>query len=199
MLRHNWMLGKASFYCIYESEIMKKTIHGILNILGTILIFVVLIGILVNANSAPNGKGFFGFKGYTVLSNSMQPTFSAGDYVVDKMVDFNSIKKGDVISYNIDDHTVVTHRVKEITDKGFTMQGDANNAVDDFTVTKDHFIGKMVLMIPMLGRLPELLMHPYLWIAGAVLIMSIVIYSFFKRGSEKGKGHENYEESAKSK
>lgn len=175
------MLGKASFYCIYESEIMKKIIHAILNILGTVLIFVVLIGILVNANSAPNGKGFFGFKGYTVLSNSMRPTFSAGDYVVDKMVPYDSIKQGDVVSYHIDEHTIVTHRVKEITNKGFIMQGDANNAQDDFTVTKDHFIGKMIFMIPMLGRLPELLLNPILWLAGAVLILGIIIYEIYQR------------------
>ncbi|CAI3426490.1 signal peptidase I [Enterococcus cecorum] len=160
---------------------MKKTVHAILNILGTILIFVVLIGILVNANSAPEGKGFFGFKGYTVLSNSMRPTFSAGDYVVDKIVPYNSIKQGDVISYHIDGHTIVTHRVKEVTDKGFIMQGDANNAQDAFTVTKDHFIGKMIFMIPMLGRLPELLLNPILWLAGAVLILGIIIYGIYQR------------------
>lgn len=160
---------------------MKKTVHVILNILGTILIFVVLIGILVNVNSAPKGKGFFGYKGYTVLSNSMQPTFSAGDYVVDKMVAYDEIKKGDVVSYYPDDYTIVTHRVKEVTPQGFIMQGDANNTRDDFTVTKDHFIGKMIFMIPMLGRLPELLLNPILWLAGAVLILGIIIYGIYQR------------------
>lgn len=111
----------------------------------------------------------------------MQPTFSAGDYVVDKIVPYDSIKQGDVVSYHIDEHTIVTHRVKEITNKGFIMQGDANNVQDDFTVTKDHFIGKMIFMIPMLGRLPELLLNPILWLAGAVLILGIIIYGIYQR------------------
>ena len=104
------------------------------------------------------------------------------------MVPYNSIKQGDVISYHIDGHTIVTHRVKEVTDKGFIMQGDANNAQDAFTVTKDHFIGKMIFMIPMLGRLPYLLMNKYLWIAGAILIIGIVVYGEFQRRAQKREG-----------
>lgn len=170
-------------FAIYmrKTVVMKKVIHILLNILGTVLIFIVLIGILVNVNSAPKGKGFFGYKGYTVLSNSMQPTFSAGDYVLDKMVDYENIKNGDVISYYPDNHTIVTHRVKDVTPKGFIMQGDANNAQDDFTVTKDHYIGKMILVIPMLGRLPEFLMHPFLWLAMAVIVLLLLISGIYQR------------------
>lgn len=160
---------------------MKKAIHFLFNLFGTLLILLVLIGILVNVNSAPKGKGFFGYKGYTVLSNSMQPTFSAGDYVLDKMVDYENIKNGDVISYYPDNHTIVTHRVKDVTPKGFIMQGDANNAQDDFTVTKDHYIGKMILVIPMLGRLPEFLMHPFLWLAIAVIVLLLLISGIYQR------------------
>ena len=111
----------------------------------------------------------------------MQPTFSAGDYVVDKMVAYDEIKKGDVISYYPDDYTIVTHRVKEVTPQGFIMQGDANNAQDDFTVTKDHYIGKMILVIPMLGRLPEFLMHPFLWLAMAVIVLLLLISGIYQR------------------
>ncbi|MEO5295144.1 signal peptidase I [Enterococcus cecorum] len=167
---------------------MKKVLHILLNILGTVLIFMVLIGILVNVNSAPKGKGFFGYKGYTALSNSMKPTFSAGDYVVDKMVAYDEIKKGDVVSYYPDDYTIVTHRVKEVTPQGFIMQGDANNAQDAFTVTKDHYIGKMVLVIPLLGRLPELLMNPILWCIGSIFILGIIIYEIiYQRKVKKEK------------
>lgn len=164
---------------------MKKVLHILLNILGTVLIFMVLIGILVNVNSAPKGKGFFGYKGYTVLSNSMQPTFSAGDYVVDKMVAYDEIKKGDVVSYYPDENTIVTHRVKKVTPKGFIMQGDANNAQDDFTVTKEHYIAKMVLVIPLLGRLPELLMNPILWFIGSIFVLGIIIYEIYQRKVQK--------------
>ena len=164
-----------------KTVVMKKVIHILLNILGTVLIFMVLIGILVNVNSAPKGKGFFGYKGYTVLSNSMQPTFSAGDYVVDKMVAYDEIKKGDVVSYYPDDYTIVTHRVKEVTPQGFIMQGDANNAQDAFTVTKDHYIGKMILVIPQLGRLPELLTRPIVWIVLSVIAVVLLASDIYQR------------------
>lgn len=164
-----------------KTVVMKKVIHILLNILGTVLIFIVLIDILVNVNSAPKGKGFFGYKGYTVLSNSMQPTFSAGDYVVDKMVAYDEIKKGDVVSYYPDDYTIVTHRVKEVTPQGFIMQGDANNAQDAFTVTKDHYIGKMILVIPKLGRLPELLTLPIVWIVLSVIAVVLLASGIYQR------------------
>lgn len=164
-----------------KTVVMKKVLHILLNILGTILIFIVLIGILINVNSAPKGKGFFGYKGYTVLSNSMQPTFSAGDYVVDKMVAYDEIKKGDVVSYYPDDYTIVTHRVKEVTPQGFIMQGDANNAQDAFTVTKDHYIGKMILVIPKLGRLPELLTQPIVWIVLSVIAVVLLASGIYQR------------------
>ena len=164
-----------------KTVVMKKVLHILLNILGTVLIFMVLIGILVNVNSAPKGKGFIGYKGYTVLSNSMQPTFSAGDYVVDKMVAYDEIKKGDVVSYYPDDYTIVTHRVKEVTPQGFIMQGDANNAQDAFTVTKDHYIGKMILVIPKLGRLPELLTRPIVWIVLSVIAVVLLASGMYQR------------------
>ena len=101
--------------------------------------------------------------------------------MLDKMVDYENIKNGEVISYYPDNHTIVTHRVKEVTPQGFIMQGDANNAQDDFTVTKDHYIGKMILVIPMLGRLPEFLMHPFLWLAMAVIVLLLLISGIYQR------------------
>lgn len=34
----------------------------------------------------------------------------------------------------------------------------------------------MVLVIPLLGRLPELLMNPILWCIGSIFILGIIIY-----------------------
>ena len=46
----------------------------------------------------------------------------------------------------------------------------------------------MILVIPMLGRLPDLLMNKYLWIAGAILILGIVIYGEFQRRAQRREG-----------
>ena len=88
-------------------------LRTITNSLLTILTVIVLLFVLLNVLSAPQGKGLLGFKGYTVLSNSMTPTFRAGDYVIDRMDDFDSIQERDIISYQAEDQTIVTHRVIE--------------------------------------------------------------------------------------
>ncbi|WP_277631234.1 hypothetical protein [Atopococcus tabaci] len=59
-----------------------KVLKGIGNTI-LFIITVLVVGIaLLNFFSSPDGKGLFGYKGYTVLSGSMEPEISAGDYIL---------------------------------------------------------------------------------------------------------------------
>ena len=58
------------------------------------------------------GVRVVGFSPYTVLSGSMEPTYSVGDLIYVKTVDPDSIKVGDPITFVANEKLVVaTHRV----------------------------------------------------------------------------------------
>jgi len=100
----------------------------------------------------------------TVMSDSMTPTFAAGDMVVmralapDKVC--SSLQYGDVIAFypRSNDATMVTHRVNQITFGSFpngdqcriVTKGDANNVVDD-PIRPGQVRAEFAYAIPKLG------------------------------------------------
>src|SRR5919202_2279948 len=76
------------------------------------------------------------YRPVTVLSGSMEPSFSPGDIVVVTPQPLRDVRIGQVISYRIPvgDHHVQTHRVIEIVRRGahplVRTKGDANNEPD---------------------------------------------------------------------
>lgn len=122
-------------------------------------IFIVIAAVLFAASKSPN-KSMFGFRYYTVLTDSMVPEFSSGDMVFVKVSDAKGIKTGDVITFNPSSGSdaYLTHRVTEkITNyQGtgvtcFRTKGDANNADDSFLIDEDRVIGKVQFHVPKLG------------------------------------------------
>lgn len=79
---------------------MKRLFPILLNSLLIMLIILLFSFSLLNFLSAPARSGLLGFKGYTVLSDSMLPTFKAGDYIIDRTIPYNELEKGMIISYN---------------------------------------------------------------------------------------------------
>ncbi len=85
-----------------------------------------------------------------VMSDSMSPTYSAGDWVTYEPIDDCSVlKQGDIIVYEDKDGNSVVHRIVEIIkdDSGslsFITKADANNIIDDVPVTEDQIIGRAV-------------------------------------------------------
>ena len=122
-------------------------------------IFIVIAAVFFAVSKSPN-KSMFGFRYYTVLTDSMVPEFSSGDMVFVKVSDAKGIKTGDVITFNPSSGSdaYLTHRVTEkITNyQGtgvtcFRTKGDANNADDSFLIDEDRVIGKVQFHVPKLG------------------------------------------------
>ena len=128
----------------------KKSFKTVLAVIGNVLlwaflIFSMLITIMVfSAQNSPDGiPSIFGKSLLTVATDSMHPTFNAGDLIImDKMEqsEVPSLQVGDIITYrapidmNGDGMTgdINTHRILEIDEekKEFITKGD-NNAVAD--------------------------------------------------------------------
>jgi len=79
-----------------------------------------------------------------VVSNSMVPTFAKEDLVLAQNID-RSIKPGDIIMFRTPDTNMpVMHRVVDITREGIKTKGDANPAVDWWTVKPEDVMGKAI-------------------------------------------------------
>ena len=104
---------------IKESRSVKETMKKIWNVVSTVLVAVfVLCAVFLM------GSRILGYKVYTVISGSMEPTYSVGDLLYVKSVDVNTIKVGDPITFVLNENLVVaTHRVVRIDQSAFLYKG----------------------------------------------------------------------------
>ena len=88
---------------------------------------------------------------YVVDTDSMAPTFSAGDTIIYEPVDTKSLQIGDIIAFwTVEDgqRFVRVHRIVEIYDGGenliFETKGDSNSTNDPQVVHESNVLGKYV-------------------------------------------------------
>lgn len=164
---------------------MGKTLKKILNVISTILVAIVVVLALLLV-----GARFIGLNVYTVLSGSMEPTYYVGSLIYVKDVDTDELKAGDVITYMLDEDTIVTHRIADVipdeTDPSiirFQTKGDANDSVDGSLVHYKNVIGTPVFSIPKLGYLANYIQKPpgrYIAIsAGAIILLLVFLPDLF--------------------
>ncbi len=128
------------------------------------------------------------FKIYVIVSGSMEPEIPVGSIVVEQKHGY-TIQEGDVVSYEIYEKEVVTHRVVErISDDEFILKGDANKSVDLRTVKKQEIVGKVIVVLPCLGFvLKDLILHKNIVVTVIILIIFlnyIVIYTMRRSKNE---------------
>lgn len=156
---------------------MKTTIKKIGNVVTTVLVAAVVLLAIALA-----GVRLFGLQVYTVLSGSMEPAYHVGALLYDKKVDPAQLRPGDVITFMLDEETIVTHRIVEVVPDEedpsvirFRTKGDANAAEDGSLVHYKNVLGTPVFTIPKLGYFANFVQQPpglYVAIAfGAVLVL----------------------------
>lgn len=94
-----------------------------------------------------------GGRNLAVLSGSMEPVIPVGSLVTVRPVEFEELKEGDVITFQISETTLVTHRIVSIDKEQqlITTKGDANNVEDANPVPFSNVIGKKLFHLPYLG------------------------------------------------
>ncbi len=110
--------------------------------------------------STSNDAEKYTYKAYTVLSDSMQEQFEAGDLIIVKKVDLSTISEGDIISfYSIDPNTygeVYTHMVREVItyngELAFTTYGTTTGSNDIYPALSSCVIGEQVYVISNIGE-----------------------------------------------
>jgi signal peptidase I len=103
-----------------------------------------------------------GYRALTVLSNSMQPIFSAGDIILIK--NNQEPKVNDIITYKHPDGILVSHRVIQIVKKNgrtlYKTKGDNNNVDDHILIPSKDILGIEKMIIPKAGFAAKFVSSP---------------------------------------
>lgn len=124
---------------------------------ASLIVFVIIVVAFLINNISNKNKNIFGFKSYIILSDSMKPSFKAGDLIIVRKVDTDVLKVDDIISYSSRDPRtfgdVITHRIISIDpiNNEFQTQGDNSETPDEYKVSGELILGRYVLMVPLVG------------------------------------------------
>ena len=127
----------------------------------------------------------FGYKGYIVLTGSMQPNLNIGDLVIDKTVKEEELKVGDVITFTLKNSNVtVTHRIVEIVEqdgkKYYKTKGDNNNTEDIDLISYENIEGLQFLKIGKVGTIITKLLT-----GTGLIVMIVIIVISYERSNRK--------------
>lgn len=153
-------------------------------ILGVVMVIAILL--LILGGFARGGRAFVGgYRPLIVLSGSMVPKMPVGSVVISKSIDPTMIKVGDIITFIPrsgvagTSEPFVTHRVvqvlKQATGLSFVTKGDANNTTDLNPVVAGQVVGRVVLIVPFVGRLSLFVHSLWGWILMVILPALILI------------------------
>ena len=108
-----------------------------------------------------------------ITSDSMYPKFKAGDGVLENHADFDSLKKGDIITF-YQSGELVTHEIISVNKDGTVTTEGLANGIPDIPVSEDKYSGKVILIIPNLSGFLSLsygFWRKIIWILLIVVIL----------------------------
>lgn len=153
---------------------MKKTLNVIKNVLVWMVFAIavaMMIFTIVSVNTFDqNSRDLFGYKAFTVRSDSMSATdFDAGDIVFTKTVDPDTLKDGDIIAFISQSEEyygeTITHKIRRKTidengEQAFVTYGTTTGVDDEVPVAYSYILGKYVGKLPNVGSFFLFLKEP---------------------------------------
>ena len=117
------------------------------------------LGLIVGLSLAVAGPMALGLHSYTVMSGSMEPAVHTGDVVVDEQISPLAARAGDIVTFRdpSDGRRMVTHRVRSVRRSSHgdrvdvVTKGDANNAVERWSIPARGHVGRVVYRVPKVG------------------------------------------------
>ena len=98
-----------------------------------------------------------GFRVYAVQTGSMAPTIPTGSLVVvDRGIEKDALKAGQILAFQTNSGTLVTHRALSINKQAGLIQtkGDANPSKDPAPIDTNQVVGVVIGHAPFLGFIP---------------------------------------------
>ncbi len=149
-----------------DLKVIFKIISIIVKTVLSICILAV-VSIIIVQRVSNNKLTIGGYSIYTIISNSMAPTYDVYDMILAKDVDPNELKVGDVVVYmgEVNDFKdkIVTHRITKIytgNPRKFVTQGDANYSPDP-EIKADQIMGSVSKKLVILSFLSHIVNNIY--------------------------------------
>lgn len=148
-----------------------------------ILISLMILFVINLLLSIEEKNHIFGIYMFHIVSESMEPTFYKNDLAIVKSCNTEELKVGDIITFKQEDR-VISHRISEIVkEKGeeqFVTKGDNNEVADIEPVDAQNIYGKVVFVIPKIGKIVNYIQNVRGFINVCILIIMICILVTFR-------------------
>ena len=122
-----------------------------------------------------------GYTPLSVVSDSMAPTFNAGDLIIIRKCDTSTLEKGDIITF----HTTINKAIRRAGGKtdyweqggvrSYVTKGDNNLIADVHMITDGDIVGKFVTRLPKFGKVVDFLSSSM----GFLLVIVLPLLVFF--------------------
>lgn len=180
----------------------SRALLGVVSELGQLILIAGLVIIAaVTFGSRIPALSNMGFRFFSVISGSMEPTIPTGSMLFAGSFNVSELEEGDIITYQKASEdggqpSIVTHRIHEVTSyeqqreytaeelEGqeaepvmvyeFTTKGDANENPDNYTVLPGEILGLYQWHVPKLGYLINFIQSPRGFI-GFVIIPGMIL------------------------
>ena len=145
-------------------------------ILGCVVILALIL-------SVPKAAGI---QPYVVLSGSMEPAIRTGGIV---FTDTNKAdpEPDDIITFEVNDGSLVTHRVVRTEKGSYITRGDANDGEDASPVAPSQVVGTVVFCLPRLGYAVAFLQKRTVFCLLLLVIVQEMIFFIIQRKGERGR------------
>lgn len=122
-----------------------------------------------------------GYGNAIVLSGSMSPAIEVNDLLIIQKCEEYEV--GDIVTYVDSDNVLVTHRLIGKDGETAYTQGDANNVADPpFNISR--IKGKVVKIIPGVGRIVEIIQNPIV-VVMVVVAAGFMMHMSYNKETEK--------------
>lgn len=148
-------------------KVLKKTGTIVISVLLWVIILVAALYAFTTMATRDNQNvsDIMGYTPLVVKSDSMAPTFRAGDLIFIKKCDTSTLKEGDIICFHTiidNEYALNTHRIQKIEESGdarsYTTLGDNNNGITDTHIISDgDIVGKYVGHLQNAGKVMDFL------------------------------------------
>jgi signal peptidase len=165
-------------------KILKKILTVIISIVlwAVILLAALYAFTTLATRDNTNVSNIAGFTPMIVQTNSMSPTFDAGDLILVKKCDVSTLKEQDIVTFHTiinNEYALNTHRIIEIQDsdgiRSYTTKGDNNDIADTHIIADGDIVGKYVGRIPKMGSVMNILSSS----TGFLVIIVLPMLLFF--------------------
>lgn len=165
-------------------KILKKALTIIASVIlwGIILLAALFAFTTLATRDQTQVASLAGFTPMVVETDSMAPTFRAGDLIMIRKCDPAELKEGDIICFHTiiqNEYALNTHRINKIDDmngvRSYETKGD-NNAISDSHIISDgDIVGKYVGKVSGLGKVMDFLSSSM----GFLIVIVLPMFFFF--------------------